>query len=367
VLGLRLVPRGKVVLPESALQLVLLDNQANVREKRDLLAPRPFPDSPGFLVADLDGDGSDDVLFIDQNKLIATSAGLTKTAWEWPLPEKFKSIHEVLPGAGGKPATVVVLAEDRVYGLDGRTGRMRWQAEVQGKLAGVLLDAGPRGETAVVVVTQETGSPVTVCLLAPILGEDRPAPGDAIETPLVDPPVRRCLPWVGEYQRLMHWAPLYFMLRGRAFWLTAVFVVLLCVGGWLLWLGWRRSRRWKVPAILCLVGGAGMGLSLGSDLAALEHILKPVPWILFALALVAALFRQEWRRAGWLALASLLLGVSVSGAWLAFDSRTLQVWERYDLVPLVTGWLLGAAAVGVLLPLLWLVRGLRSLRRRGAG
>ena len=96
-------------------RVVILDAKGHERIGRDL-----EPGSlPRLWVADLDGDGRDELLFHDGGSLRACRRDF-KELWSWPTRE---TIREVLPGAPGRPATVVL---NPSLGLDGATGRPIW-------------------------------------------------------------------------------------------------------------------------------------------------------------------------------------------------------------------------------------------------
>jgi outer membrane protein assembly factor BamB len=113
--------------------LVLLNARGQEVQRRPLV--ETFVGNNGFFpvwVADLDGDGHDEVLFIAGGKLVATRDGVDRVLWEWPLASPTDVVHEI------QPATVVVAAGAKVFGLDGRCGKPRWRCESPGTFAAVL-------------------------------------------------------------------------------------------------------------------------------------------------------------------------------------------------------------------------------------
>jgi hypothetical protein len=112
--------------------LVLLDATGKVRQER--LLPRVRTD-PGFSflrplplwVADLDGDGFDEVMWLDPSdrKLVAVRNGITDELWvmkrDWS-----DAVLAVRSAVGGKPGTVVVRESGTVRGYDSKTGKPLW-------------------------------------------------------------------------------------------------------------------------------------------------------------------------------------------------------------------------------------------------
>jgi hypothetical protein len=113
--------------------LILLDARGKEVQRRPLV--ETFAGINGFFpvwVADLDGDGHDEVLFIAGGKLVATRGGVDTVLWEWPLASPTDVVHEIQQG------TVVVAAGAKVFGLDGRCGKPRWRCESPGTFAALL-------------------------------------------------------------------------------------------------------------------------------------------------------------------------------------------------------------------------------------
>jgi hypothetical protein len=78
-------------------------------------------------VADLDGDGFDEVMWVDtsDDKLVALRNGITDELWSikrhWS-----DAVLAVRPAVGDKWSAVVVRQNGVVRGFDGRTGRPVW-------------------------------------------------------------------------------------------------------------------------------------------------------------------------------------------------------------------------------------------------
>ncbi|MCO6456287.1 MAG: protein kinase [Pirellulaceae bacterium] len=109
-------------------QLVLLDPAGQELGRQqvrcEMVSFRPW-------IADLDGDGNDDLLVVDQRHLQARRADAEGSLiWQQsrPLPWGIRVV-DLLAGEAGKPATVVgfvAAPENLLWGFDGATGLTRW-------------------------------------------------------------------------------------------------------------------------------------------------------------------------------------------------------------------------------------------------
>ena len=170
------------VAPERR-RVAILDAQGHERSGRDLEAGS----LPGLWVADLDGDGRDELLFHDGGSLRACRRDLSEL---WSLPTR-EAVRELLPGAQGRPATVVI---NPSLGIDGATGRPIWtlgpartilKTSDGSNLARAL--AGPDGTTICRVAMPTSAD-----------GRYRVARGVTARPPTFDddPRRERRLPWV---------------------------------------------------------------------------------------------------------------------------------------------------------------------------
>jgi outer membrane protein assembly factor BamB len=129
---------------ETAFRLVLLDRAGKERRWRNLARPqRGNAGIVTFRVADLDGDGTDEVLFVDDGHLIATRGNLNEEVWRAPLHDGVGVVEAVLPRAGGS-ADVAVRTGRFVLGLDGATGRVRWRCEGPALTVGEMVQRGEK-------------------------------------------------------------------------------------------------------------------------------------------------------------------------------------------------------------------------------
>jgi outer membrane protein assembly factor BamB len=83
-------------------------------------------------VADVDGDGRDELLWIGDGKLHASSGDLAAVRWQWDLPAGRGELVDSPTTSLGEPSTIAVWSGDTVYGLEPATGRLRWRCEGPG-------------------------------------------------------------------------------------------------------------------------------------------------------------------------------------------------------------------------------------------
>ncbi len=83
-------------------------------------------------VADVDGDGRDELLWIGDGKLHASSGDLAAVRWQWNLPAGHGELVDLPVTSLGEPSTIAVWSGDAVYGLEPATGRLRWRCEGPG-------------------------------------------------------------------------------------------------------------------------------------------------------------------------------------------------------------------------------------------
>jgi tRNA A-37 threonylcarbamoyl transferase component Bud32/outer membrane protein assembly factor BamB len=272
-------------------RLVILDAKGHERIGRDLES-RPVPT---LWNADLDGDGRDELLVHEGDRLRAYRADLEEL-WSWPTREQ---IRELLPAAPGRPATVVL---NPSLGLDGATGRPIWSIGAARSILRVSNDnALPHALTG----SDET----TVCRAAMPLSADgtyRIAPGVAAKRSAFhnDPRWELPLPWVGPVEPyadpLMHAA-------------LAATLINICIPIALLWLA-TRKRFGSVRLLLALpavVAFVLTGYSVLSSLNLDRHqpavypflgelarfalvAISILPIVAYATAFVLSLVRTRW-------------------------------------------------------------------------
>jgi serine/threonine protein kinase len=219
----------------------------------------------GWGCADLDGDGRDDVVYVNDGRLQARRGGDLQELWTWPLDGQPTKLLHLEPGGKEHPATVVVWRGRTIYGLDGRDAAIRWRCEADAppppdngeEPAWGLLRTGDAGFLPRLLCPCDNAG--TVCLQA--------RPTSAAGTYLRgEPPPVSLAPVDQSWYRTLPWARQNDMYLG---WYTlapdGLFVV------WLFYLGWRR-RWWQLSAwtVGCLAITALWAVQLLSGDAPLE-------------------------------------------------------------------------------------------------
>jgi outer membrane protein assembly factor BamB len=347
---------GQLAGPYRGHQLVLLDAvRHQLLQRRDF---GPFTTSRlPFWVQDLDGEGNDEVLFVEKGMVYALRDGL-KDWWSWKLPAQDGSLVKIEPARQGQPATVVVASGGSVYGLDGSTGRPRWRCEGVKTPVALLLATDPQKPPRV-LSEAPSNSPVSVgvCRQALAVGPDGsyvlPGPWQRPDgNPLpADPRLARPLPW----HRLAT-VPDSTEIKDGVRGLALLFTVLI-LPAWLFRWAWRR-RSWRlalVPVlclgVLCLWAYLAYGtnaLFLGR-LYLLPATVLAGPPLLFLGLVARTAFRRHWRSFALLLAFGVLATLITAAVWLAIDARHMDPAENYSW----RGWyavlLVGVYAWGVLL------------------
>jgi outer membrane protein assembly factor BamB len=335
-------------LVKSGFQLVLLDaTRGHVLQRRDLKSEAW---RVAFWSLDLDGDGKDEVVFLDGGKVHATHGGVERELWTWPLPGGQGSILDM------RPAMVVVAAGDSVYGLDGATGVPRWRCEARKPT--MLHPADPQALPRLV-----SSGPPWICRTAlptaPTGRYTMPAPGPVTYGPVPDTPrLVRLLPWWRALRLMVfEWGP----FRPSLF-LSFGFAAAVFVAGLFLRRALRR-RSWKLgllSLVLLATPVAWAWFHFGAELTAwavpylIWMVVVALPLLLFAILPVRSVIRRRWR--GVLLWSVLLLLSTVAVAYVCYvmDVRLeglseYYVWDYWYAFFLPGGW---AAAVLFLAALL---------------
>ncbi len=261
--------------------------------------------------------------------------------------------------------------------LDGKTGLPRWKAHRESERPirePVLLDPGGP-ERLPLIITHPQGT--TVCrsaMPATSAGTLAPPRGTATPPGLArdDPRWTRPLPWTNPILRLVD-------LRGFLAVIGLALVNAVVPIG-LLRLAARR-RPWTIRLLMALPVAAALPLwvfqtvepliptqigvtPVSTRLVFVLGTLTGLPIVLYAVSIVANLFRRRWKALAWVAGLTVIGSALIAAAWLWADSRTMPAIEHYSR----SGWPLvlvpGAYAVGVLLLIgLILTRPYRWIRR----
>jgi hypothetical protein len=299
-----------VVQTNDGFTLLALDANGREQVRRPLKLPGRQFESGRFVwrASDVDGDGREELLFLDDGQLCAAGGDALDVRWRWPLPDEAVRLVDLRATTPGLPVTLTVWSGQEVFGLDGAAGQpiwrcsvtdaprsrssdlpeVRWLAAPGPGLARVQLVPSTRtAYSASSAVRQAWPAAANGHYLAP-----RPTPGTYAALPAIAVPTRR-LPWaqsdtvlifaggvtllvvaipaalVGWAMRRRSWllgllplcyAGLSLLLPWRAM-LPAVVLL-----GYAVWLGVsaRRSRRWEVFAVAVVDAGLAVAIGLGS-------------------------------------------------------------------------------------------------------
>ena len=112
-------------------RLVCLDADARVQHERSFEPTLEYGCTPSgtWTHADVNGDGSEELLFSGDGNLYAYRPD--GDLWSWRLPHENSRIVEVRGATDERPATVVVWSGNGVYGVSGDDGRTMWKCRVR--------------------------------------------------------------------------------------------------------------------------------------------------------------------------------------------------------------------------------------------
>ncbi len=356
------------VAPERR-RVAILDAQGHERSGRDV----EKGSRPGLWVADLDGDGRDELLFHDGGSLRACRRDLSEL---WSLPTR-ETIRELAPAAQGRPATVVM---NPSLGIDGATGRPIWTL---GSVRAILKTSD--GSNLARALAGPDGA--TICRVSMPTSADgryRLSPGVTVRPPIFDDDPRR--------ERRIFWIlpnPIYeYPLIQAAMGATVVNV---CVPVMLLWLATRR-RFWSMRLLLALPVVVAVSLTGSSRLISLfPDVLQPspTPWrslvfgmallsisglpvVAYTVAFVLALVRRRWKKIGVLVAGAVVVAVLILTLSLWAVSHAKPAIEHYNWSGWHQAFIWGAYVAGVLMLAARAVRAagqfvlsLARMRRRG--
>jgi serine/threonine protein kinase len=387
-------------------QVVLLDAHGKVLQRQPVKfrltgdAWKRFRDDPNDTEApyygrlfrvwahDLDGDGTDELIYFTPEKLRVTHGGLDNVLWEWPLPEEDCDLLEVRPATADRPVQLVVRVGSRVVALSGPIGRLLWDCTGSGKPLAVAW-TGSRPQ-----VIYDLGGEVTACRLtqaANTAKDEATVRGfEGYRPPTEeDPRLVESLPWVplGGLPPLLPSSPAALLgtllvlslavlvlpgalllgaVRRRAWglaWLAVPWLGLVWGGAYLLFLAQlEREAGWEVYQH----GTIGFLWRIGRGLFLLA--LAGLPAVAFSWFALVWLRRQQWLRLGLLLTASLALATVILFLWVGNAAAQLLPGQHFSWRGWYTIWPAGVYAVGVVLLGGYLIGGvLRLVRRRGIG
>ena len=350
--------------------IVILDANGTERGRRTL-PPEPKPTNyfppVGDYMIDLDGDGRDELIVWNDNKLSAWGSDL-KDRWSFPTDDM--SILRVLRPYPGRPSTLI-LPPSRA--IDGMTGELRWIHKpfpLASRNGGELLDPGNSTRLPRLIFARNNSSG-TICrnaLPATPKGDylppsgAKPPPGLARD----DPRWTRGLPWTNLMTPQTARTGLLAVL-GLA--LLNVFVPLS-----LLWLAARR-RPWSLRVLMALPVAAAVPLTAFQAVEPLLPVPPPsaplpssplalfalgsaagVPLLAFLLVVGVTLLRKRWRTLIFLTGFTLLASFTMAAIWLWFDMRSMPPIEHYSRSGSELALVPGACVASVLMVVIWLTR-----------
>jgi hypothetical protein len=357
--------------PKGQHRILLFDEQGHERASRALP-----PASAGFLsIADVNGDGRDELLVRYADKLHVWTRDLTEL-WSRSRPNQGNVNEQILPASRGQTGVVIV---PPATGLDGSDGHPRWAGHSPriwpwSVFATNLLDPGDSSRLPRFLTT---GLGATVCrsaLPTTPTGEYKPLQGAPVQPGLArdDPRWARPLPWAHAVE-----------VDAAGSGLLAVFGLALC--NIFLPLGILRlvalRRPWTLRLMMALPIAAAVPLTafltlepliptlsapypLSSRVLFTLGSLAGVPIVCFAAVAGLSLVRRRWRRLALQAGFTILASVAIGLVWLRIDIRSMPALEHYDWLGWYLAVLPGAYAVGVLLLIAWVVRGILRMTRR---
>jgi hypothetical protein len=330
-------------------RVVILDAMGQERAGREVTAV-----SSGVLIrADLDGDGADELLFRDSERLCAVGRDL-KDRWCWQTRDP---VREVIPARAGQPAVVVL---DSMVGLDGATGRPRWD----GHGATVVLDPGDPAQRPPRVLA-ESGD-ATVCRLARATTAQeqfKVSGGEPVvqhRSAIDDRRWMRLLPWNVDGAG---WLRAIFLLGSVAFVNVVVPVVILKLA--------TRRGVWSIRLFMALPVVVAIPLAvrkaLFQSVPLVEMIASSMPGLAvleYAAAVGQSIFSRRWRRLAVRVGLTALVTVVMGTWWLWYDMRGMAAIEHYNW----SGWYLvgipAAFVIGAIGCIAWMARGVFRLVRK---
>lgn len=177
--------------------IVVFDGQGTIQQRIPL---RWLPQASTWAAVDVGGDGSEELLFVDDNQLQAFSLRDQSTAWQFRAQGIWR-LDDFRPGLAGEPAMLVGWLGRTVTGLRADAGKEVWRGEVPAydnyQLEAELAWHGDSNRPT--VVSHDVHRKSTLAQRAALIdreGHDTlPAPAP-IQFPAYVPPVRyRALPW----------------------------------------------------------------------------------------------------------------------------------------------------------------------------
>ena len=193
-------PSGK-----SGQQIVVLNSRGEVVRRTEVRSPGQDGDPAKIWIGDLDGDGLDEIVCIDDEKVRAMRAGDEKWLWQWPPPGETTTlgptdVGEILPAGKTYPATIAVTTTDGMIGLAGPTGKMRWRYNAAAPSScNVLATDDPQGLPRIWTASPVSPRRCGIALPTNEAGKYQPSTPQFVkyDEPAQNPRLLRPLPWNG--------------------------------------------------------------------------------------------------------------------------------------------------------------------------
>jgi hypothetical protein len=372
-------------------QIVLLDHKGQAQSQRFIAPYLDARDIPHLWKADLERNGKEALLFVDDGKIVACQGRIDQMLWQWPMPDRDGEIVDLVPANTEKAATVLVrVGRDSTYGLDGATGRPLWWGQGQPQSLSTPGKSTSHSRSALLIPKDPGEWPrlvgqlhdATVCRFVHPLGPD------VVESraPLPDPPTSeeedpemfRSLPW-NEWLAPWPWQQLLAVPAT----VCSLFLLAWSTSDAIRRRSWHRGLI-GLPWLVIVAGSTSQLLKdngFANDIISLTILgvrfnswellaILGVPAGIFTCALCQRLLRGQWSRLGLLLLACLITGLLASSLWLYVDCAFLEQNQRYSWAGWSWGLLLGADVVGAGIVLGLLGRGMmwsiRTMRGRPA-
>lgn len=342
--------------------ILILDSQGRERARRDI-PPEPVPTMyfppVGDFMLDLDGDGRDELVVWNNNRLSAWGRDMKEL---WSIPSTNWPSGWFLPSKPGQPCTLLL---SPMTAIDGTSGQVRWKDKSRPWGGEYLLDPGDSARRPLLL----PGRGPTICRQAlPVTTRgDYVMPSGALVPPglvVDDPRWTRPLPWIEPIRRFD--VPRYLLaaiglalvnvfvpigiLRlaaGRRAWRVRTLMVLPIVVAIPLWV--FQTIELLLPARIGAVPVAARAVFVGGTLAGIPIV---------ALVGLAGwcLVRRRWKPLVGIAGLTIVAAAIVAAGWLRYDSRSMPAIEHYGRSGWLPAILLGAYAVGVLILTGWILK-----------
>ena len=334
--------------------VLILDSQGRERARR-VIPPEPVP-TPYWpplaeFPVDLDGDGRDELVVWDDNRLSAW--GRDMKTW-WSVPSKNWPSGWFLPASPGRPCTLFI---DPMTAVDGSTGQVLWMEKSPAWGSKSLLDPGDSARQPL-LISDRRGPTVCRQALPLTTGGEYVMPRGALvpEGRAVDDPRwARPLPWVEpmrEYVAPRHvfgavvlallnvFLPIA-MLRlaaGRQAWRVRTLMVLPAV---------VAIPLWNFQAIELLLPPQIGTIPISPRMAFVGGTMAGIPIVTLLGFIGVCLVRLRWKPLLRLTCLTVASATITAAVWLRYDSRAMHAIEHYAR----SGWplciLLGVYAAGV--------------------